>query len=97
MGASYFSALKDIINDELVFNAIVTIDRFHVAKLVGEKVDKRRKKLVAELKQNAQDDPETLEQIKGTMWPFRQPPKGIDEDQAIIRSVNPKLKCPLFC
>jgi len=31
---------------------IVTIDRFHVAKLVGEKVDKRRKKLVAEPKQN---------------------------------------------
>ncbi|NOY74106.1 MAG: hypothetical protein GXP14_17360, partial [Gammaproteobacteria bacterium] len=42
---------------------VVTIDWFHVAKLVGEKVDKRRKKLVAELKQNAQDDPETLEQI----------------------------------
>jgi len=36
-----------------------------VAKLIGEKVDKFWKKLVSELKQNAQDDPETLEQIKG--------------------------------
>ena len=82
MGASYFSSLKDIINDDEVFNNIVTIDRFHVAKLVGGKVDKLRKKLVSELKKNAQDDPETLKKIKGTMWPFRQHPKDIDEHQA---------------
>jgi len=87
MGASYFAALKAIINDETVFNNVVTIDRFHVAKLVGEKVDKRRKKLVAELKQNAQDDPETLEKIKGTMWPFRQQ-KSSDPIKRVIRSVR---------
>ena len=38
MGASYFSALKALIKDVDRFNRIVTIDRFHVAKLLGDKV-----------------------------------------------------------
>jgi len=101
MGASYFAALKDIINDDVLFNDIVTIDRFHVAKLVGEKVDTRRKKLVAELKQNAQDDPETLEQIKGTMWPFRHHPNDIDEHQAaqlsVLFDLSDELKAAYDC
>ena len=42
MGASYLSTLKDVIDDEDVFNRIVTIDRFHVAKLIGDKIDKER-------------------------------------------------------
>jgi len=101
MGASYFAALKAIINDDEFFNRVVTIDRFHVAKLVGEKVDKRRKKLVAELKQNAQNDPETLEKIKGTMWPFRQHPKDIDENQAsqlnVLFDLSDELKAAYDC
>jgi len=33
-----------LIKDADRFNRIVTIDRFHVAKLLGDKVDKERKK-----------------------------------------------------
>jgi len=101
MGASDFAALKAMINDDVIFNHIVTIDRFHVAKLIGEKVDKRRKKLVAELKQQAQDDPETLEQIKGTMWPFRHHPKDIDDNQAaqlnVLFDLSDELKAAYDC
>ena len=50
MGASYFSALKELIDDVDRFNRIVTIDRFHVAKLLGDKVDKERKKVVKKIK-----------------------------------------------
>ena len=71
MGASYFSALKELIKDVDRFNRIVTIDRFHVAKLLGGKVDKERKKIVKELKLKFKNDDDKLESIKGTMWPFR--------------------------
>jgi transposase len=81
MGASYFSSLKEIINDDERFNEIVTIDRFHVAKLVGEKADKARKKLISELKKDFENNEEKLEKIKGTMWPFRHHPKDLEEDQ----------------
>jgi len=71
MGASYFSALKEVIDDVDRFNRIVTIDRFHVAKLLGDKVDKERKKIVKQLKVEFENDDDKLENIKGTMWPFR--------------------------
>jgi len=71
MGASYFSALKELIKDVDRFNHIVTIDRFHVAKLLGDKVDKERKKVVKQLKLEFENDDDKLESIKGTMWPFR--------------------------
>jgi len=70
MGASYFSALKELYDVDR-FNRIVTIDRFHVAKLLGDKVDKERKKVVKKLKIEFENDDEKLESIKGTMWPFR--------------------------
>jgi transposase len=70
MGASYFSALKEVIDDVDRFNRIVTIDRFHVAKLLGDKVDKERKKVIKRLKAEFEDD-DKLENIKRTMWPFR--------------------------
>jgi len=71
MGASYFSALKDVIDDIDCFNRIVTIDRFHVAKLIGGKVDKERKKVTTQLKKDFETDNEQLERLKQTMWPFR--------------------------
>ena len=71
MGASYFSALNELIDDVDRFNRIVTIDRFHVAKLLGDKVDKERKKVVKKLKIEFENDDDKLESIKGTMWPFR--------------------------
>ena len=58
----------------------VTIDRFHVAKLLGGKVDKERKKIVKELKLKFKNDDDKLENIKGTMWLFRHHKKDLDEE-----------------
>jgi len=81
MSGSYFSALKDIIDDKDLFNRIVTIDRFHVAKLIGDKVDKERKKVVKRLKKEFENDEEKLAQLKDTMWPFRQHPHKLNNDE----------------
>ncbi|MFK7847001.1 MAG: ISL3 family transposase [Rhodothermales bacterium] len=81
MGASYFAALEEIINDTEVFDEMVTIDRFHVAKLVGSKADKVRKKITNKLKKEFAEDEEKLEKIKGTMWLFRHHPKDLKEEQ----------------
>ncbi len=81
MGASYFSALKELIDDIDRFNRIVTIDRFHVAKLLGDKVDKERKKVVKKLKIEFKDDDDKLESIKGTMWPFRHHRDDLSEEE----------------
>ena len=81
MGASYFSALKDVIGDMNSFNRVVTIDRFHVAKLIGDKVDKERKKVVKKLKIELEKDEEQLERLKNTMWPFRHHPDDLDDDE----------------
>jgi transposase len=81
MSGSYFSALKDIIDNDSHFNRIVTIDRFHVAKLIGDKVDKERKKVIKNLKKEFENDEEQLDQLKNTMWPFRQHPKNLNEDE----------------
>ena len=81
MGASYFSALKYLFNNDDVFNKIVTIDRFHVAKLLGDKVDKERKKVVNSLKKDFEKNEDTLNELKNTMWPFRHYLKDLDEDE----------------
>ena len=49
MSGSYFSALQERIDNQEVFDRLVTIDRFHFAKLIGEKVDKERKKMLHKL------------------------------------------------
>ena len=81
MGASYFSALKELIDDVDRFNRIVTIDRFHVAKLLGDKVDKERKKVIKNLKIEFENDDDKLESIKRTMWPFRHHRDDLSEDE----------------
>ena len=81
MGASYFSALKEIIVDIDDFNRIVTIDRFHVAQLIGNKVDKERKKVVNRLKKEFENDEEQLMNLKNTMWPFRRHLADLSEDE----------------
>jgi transposase len=81
MGASYFSALKEIIVNTDDFNRIVTIDRFHVAQLIGDKVDKERKKVINRLKKEFENDEEQLIQLKNTMWPFRSHLKDLSEDE----------------
>ena len=44
MSGSYFSVLKERIDNQEVLEKLVTIDRFHLAKLIGEKAEKERKK-----------------------------------------------------
>ena len=83
MSASYIPALKARISNDVFFNQVVTIDRFHVAKLVGEKVDKQRKKLMNELKETLKNDEKKLEEIKGSMWPFRHHLKDLNGEQTL--------------
>jgi transposase len=83
MSASYFPALKEVIDDIDAFNRIVTIDRFHIAKLLGDKVDKERKKVIRQLKLKYKDNDDELEKIKHTMWPFRHHEKDLKEDEKI--------------
>lgn len=81
MSASYFPALKEAIDDDDIFNKIVTIDRFHVAKLLGDKVDNERKKIFKQLKKDFKNDEDILNKIKHTMWPFRHHEEDLKEDE----------------
>jgi len=96
MGASYFSTLKELISDTKKFNHIVTIDRFHVAKLLGDKVDKERKKVIKQLKKEFENDKDLLLQLKYTMWPFRHHTKDLngEEKQRLEKlfELAPRLK-----
>jgi len=44
MSGSYFSALQERLDNQEIFDRLVTIDRCHFAKLIGGKVDKERKR-----------------------------------------------------
>ena len=71
MGASFFSSLKEVIDNDFIFNNIVTIDRFHLAKLIGKAVDDERKIVTKNLKEKYSADNLILETIKNSMWPMR--------------------------
>ncbi len=71
MAGSSFSALPERIDHQEVFDRLGTIDRFHFAKLSGEKGDKERKKIRNQLHQEHAKNEATLETLQGTMWPFR--------------------------
>jgi transposase len=71
MGAGFFSSLKEVIDDDCIFNNTVTIDRFHVAKLIGKTVDDERKIITKELKKKYSNKNTILETIKNSMWPLR--------------------------
>ncbi len=96
MAGSYFTSLKERIDDPDMFSSLVTIDRFHVAKLIGKKVDKQRKKVMAQLKKKYAEDEQILESLKGTMWPFRHHPEDLNEEQEIslnqLFELSPELK-----
>ena len=95
MSGSYFAALKDRLTEEL-FAQLVTIDRFHVAKLIGAKVDKQRKRMLAELKREYSKNENVLESLKGTMWPFRHHIKDLSEKEGdkleALFLVDPQLR-----
>lgn len=71
MGAGFFAAFKEVMNDDIVFNSTLTIDRFHVAKLIGTAVDNERKRVTKELKEKYSNDDAVLNIIKNSMWPLR--------------------------
>ena len=81
MSGNYFSTLKDVIGNDILFDKIVTIDRFHVAKLLGDKVDKERKKVVKAIKKEFANDESIIEKIKSTMWPFRNHQHNLESDE----------------
>lgn len=83
MSGSYFSSLKEVIENDEFFNRIVTIDRFHVAKLLGTKVDNERKKAVKKIKKKYEDDEKKLNKIKHTMWPFRHHEADLNDEEKI--------------
>ena len=79
MGASFLSTLMKVLGEEL-YNEKVTIDRFHVAKLINGNVDDERKKNYNKLKKELKDDDEALEKIKHTMWPFRHHYENLEKE-----------------
>lgn len=83
MSGSYFSSAKEVIENDEFFNRIVTIDRFHVAKLLGTKVDNERKKAVKKIKKEYEDDEKKLNKIKHTMWPFRHHEADLNDEEKI--------------
>ena len=95
MGPSFLSTLKKILGAEL-YEKLVTIDRFHVAKLLNGKVDKERKKVCNKLRDKFKDDDEMLEKIKDTMWPFRHHPEDLTQEESkkleMLFEADPELK-----
>jgi transposase len=81
MGAGFLASFKEVINDEYIFNNIVTIDRFHIAKLIGTAVDNERKLIIRELKKEYSSNDIALNIIKDSMWPLRHHFSDISIDQ----------------
>lgn len=81
MGASFLASFKEVINNDDIFNNIVTIDRFHVAKLIGTAVDKERKTITRELKKEYLNNNIALDIIKDSMWPLRHHFSDLSIDQ----------------
>jgi transposase len=85
----YINAVK-----EEVAQARVVIDRFHVAKLYRECADQLRKAALRELKEDLTKEEYAF--LKGTMWPFRQAPADLeDEDRQrleLLLECAPELK-----
>jgi transposase len=80
MGSCYKSALIALLGSEL-YSKIVTIDRFHVAKLVGTCFDDVRKKYMNQIKIKYKDNNEILEKITDSMWPLRMKYDDLDEEK----------------
>lgn len=64
MWKAYINAAKEVLDE-----AVVVVDRYHVAKKYRAGADKLRKQELKRLKTELSND--EYETIKGTMWPFR--------------------------
>lgn len=74
--------------------ARLVIDRFHVAKLYREAVDKLRKRELRQLKKTL--SPEQYRTLKGSLWAFRKNAADLEPDQEAVLSrlfgYSPTLK-----
>ncbi|MBO0723465.1 MAG: ISL3 family transposase [Blastocatellia bacterium] len=85
----FTSAVKEVLPD-----AKLVIDRFHVAEAYRDCADQLRKQVQRELKLTLSD--EEYEALKGTMWLFRRDPKGLSKEErkklALLFECAPDLK-----
>lgn len=70
----YITAAQQVLPD-----AAVVIDRFHVARHYRDAVDELRKQEVRRLKQALPKEAQA--DLKHTLWPFRKRPADLDEDE----------------
>jgi transposase len=95
MGSGYQSTLKMWLSKR-TFNQLVTIDRFHVARLLGDKIDIVRKAEIRSLKKTLKSDPNNQRVIEGTQWLFRKHPKDLSTKEYLklqnLFLLSPKLK-----
>jgi transposase len=70
----YITAAQEVLPD-----ATLVIDRFHVARHYRDAVDALRKQEVRRLKQESPK--EAHSDLKHTLWPFRKRPADLDEDE----------------
>jgi transposase len=75
MWKAYINAAKEVLGE-----AVVVVDRFHVAKKYRDCADKLRKQELKRLKAELPADEYAL--IKGTMWPFRKKPAELHPQEA---------------
>jgi transposase len=75
MWKAYINAAKEVLGE-----AVVTIDRFHVAQHYRNCADSLRKQELKRLKTELSADEYAL--IKGTMWPFRKKPAELHPQEA---------------
>jgi transposase len=94
MGKGFLSALRVRLSPE-DYDRLVVVDRFHVVKSLGSKIDKIRRQEINQLKEKYESDRETLEIIDGTMWPFRKHEENQSEEEKIklakLLSLSPNL------
>ena len=82
MGKGFLSALRMRLSQE-DYDRLVVVDRFHVAKSLGSKIDKVRKQEIALLKKKFEKNDEELEKIERTLWPFRKHEVNHTEEEKI--------------
>jgi len=70
----YITAAQEVLPD-----ATIVIDRFHVARHYRDAVDELRKQELRRLKQELPK--EAHSDLKHTLWPFRKRPADLDEDE----------------
>jgi transposase len=85
----FTSAVKEVLPE-----AKLVIDRFHVAEAYRDCADQLRKEVLRELKATLSD--EEYKALKGTMWLFRRDPKELSKEErkrlALLFECAPDLK-----